>query len=459
MIVDVGCAWARVEANPDERDWVVNYLTFRSTAVRGPDTVTPLYQHAEGALYAPAGLAARLVVRAREANTEAILRKRYTRANLPRMVNFSTDTVLRRHQEEALRIIEENDGRCIIQHCTGSGKGTLIAYLCGAYATQTICVVVTSRRLAEEMKERIWKVARVRVGVIGAGNNDRPKRVMVVVTNSLPRQKKEWFARFDVVIGDEVHGAASQGYWTSLMRFTSAPTRIGFSATVTDRADQKTAFVIAAFGPIVHRYTPAQAEADGVIAKALLRMPPFWHPHHSVANGYADWERTAIAENEGRNRKIAMLLDTVQTPALVFVRLTDHAEELTGLIRETTNKNVAYVHGKMPIAELNRSLRRLGNGDLDVVVSAPILKQGVDIPSIRTVINASAMKATIDTIQKLGRGSRIAEGKVSFDVYDIADMGCGCKGDRRHASCRWLETHTEERRDSYEKYGYSVRAY
>ena len=36
-----------------------------------------------------------------------------------------------------------------------------------------------------------------------------------------------------------------------------------------------------------------------------------------------------------------MLLDTVQTPALVFVRLTDHAEELAGLIREATNKNVA----------------------------------------------------------------------------------------------------------------------
>lgn len=459
MIVDVGCAWARVTATPEERSWVMNYLSFRSTSTRGPETVTPLYLFSGGGLYAPAGLATRLAVRAREAGLEAVVHKRYTRENLPRIQPFPTDVVLRKHQEEALRLIDDNDGRCIIQHCTGSGKGTLIAYLCGAYREKTICVVVTSRRLAEEMKDRIWKVARVRVGMIGAGYRDRPKRVMVVVTNSLALQKKEWFERFDVVIGDEVHGAASEGYWTSMMRFTNAPTRIGFSATVTDRADQKTAFIIAAFGPIVHRYTPTQAEADGVIAKALLHMPPFWHPHHSVANGYADWEKTAIAENEDRNRKIAMLLDVVQTPALVFVRLTDHAEELTGLIRETTNKNVAYVHGKMPIAELNRSLRRLGNGDLDIVVSAPILKQGVDIPAIRTVVNASAMKAAIDTIQKLGRGSRISEGKSVFDVYDIADTGCGCKGEKRHASCRWLETHTEERRATYEKYGYTVRAY
>ncbi len=459
MIVDVGCAWARVEASPEERDWVVNYLTFRSTAVRGPDTVTPLYQRSGGALYAPAGLAARLVIRAREAGIEAVLNKRHNRASLPRIQSFPTDTVLRKHQEAALDAITENDNRCIIQHCTGSGKGTLIAYLCGAFREQNICVVVTSRRLATEMKERIWKVARIRVGMIGAGHHDRPKRVMVVVKDSLQRQKKEWFEQFDVVIGDEVHGAASEGYWTSMMRFTRAPTRIGFSATVTDRADKKTAFVIAAFGPIVHRFTPAQAEADGVIAKALLRMPPFWHPHHSVANGYTDWERAAIAENVDRNRKIVMLLEAAQTPAIVFVRLTDHAEKIAEIVNQLGNKTAAHVHGKMPLEVVNRTLKKLAKGELDIVVSAPLLKQGVDIPSIRTVVNASAMKATIDTIQKIGRGSRVAEGKASFDVFDIADMGCGCKGDKRHASCRWLETHTEERRDSYEKYGYSVRAY
>jgi hypothetical protein len=74
-------------------------------------------------------------------------------------------------------------------------------------------------------------------------------------------------------------------------------------------------------------------------------------------------------------------------------------------------------------------------------------------------LNAAGGKATIDVIQKVGRGSRILQPdgskKESFEVYDIKDEGCGCLGEL-HKSCEWLHKHSTERRKAYEKFGYNV---
>lgn len=456
MIFTVGCAWAAlVEADEEEARWLKSYLTFRST-VRGAVVEEPMCVVKGGVLRIPAGLVSTVVAKARSQGMVAIATNR---SKVPFMLApVRTTTVLRAHQQRALEKIQEFDGRCIINHCTGSGKGTLISYLCGALPNKRICVVVTSRRLALEMRARIESVTGEKPGVLGAGHNDKAGRILIVVENSLAKQTKAWFEQFEVVLGDEVHGVGSDRYYSSMMRFTNAPTRIGFSATFGERGDGRTAFVIGAFGPVAHKYTLEEAERDGVIAVSRLSMPSFWHPYHPVADGYTEWEKSAIAENLLRNQMLVRLTLSAKKPALLFVRLTSHAEILAEMLKAAGLK-AEFAHGGLAVNELNKTLADLDKGKLDVVASAPILKQGVDLPAIKTVINASALKSTIDTIQKLGRGSRVTEGKMSFDAYDIFDVGCGCKAPTQHASCRWLEDHSTERRKDYIRFGFKIRSY
>ena len=122
-------------------------------------------------------------------------------------------------------------------------------------------------------------------------------------------------------------------------------------------------------------------------------------------------------------------------------------------------ESCGYVNDETPTDQANATVKKLRSGQIGTLVSTPIYRQGVDIPEIKTVINAAGGKATIDVIQKVGRGSRILQPdgskKETFEVYDIKDVGCGCRGEL-HKSCEWLHKHSTERRKAYEKYGYTV---
>ena len=101
---------------------------------------------------------------------------------------------------------------------------------------------------------------------------------------------------------------------------------------------------------------------------------------------------------------------------------------------------------------------KLKRGAVPTLVSTPILRQGIDIAEVATVINAAGGKAVIDVIQKIGRGSRRNLGngqtKDDFWVVDFDDRGCGCLG--AHKSCEWFERHSQLRRKAYRKYGDTV---
>jgi superfamily II DNA or RNA helicase len=111
--------------------------------------------------------------------------------------------------------------------------------------------------------------------------------------------------------------------------------------------------------------------------------------------------------------------------------------------------------------DANRAVRQLVNGTVGTLVSTPIFRQGVDIPEIATVIQASGGKAVVDIIQKVGRGSRrhMKDGttKDNFYVFDVLDRGCGCQGKQQHKGCQWLEKHSQERKQAYERFGYVVK--
>lgn len=458
MILRVNFAWTHIiSATVAEWAWLHAYLSFSTQTHTGKEKKCPLLT----GHFFPTGLFPRLAREARASGlaVEAILRPcnaRYT-PFLP-----SDGMVLRPHQERAFAALRGAPApRGVIQHGTGTGKGSLISYLCGAYRHENVCVVVPSRRLAVEMEARILKVTGEAPGVLGAGRKDLNQRVMVVVQNSLKGLKDSFFQRFGVLLWDEVHGLSTDANLHAAMRFTNAGVRVGFSATFADRADGKTVFIVAAFGDVLDRYTPEEAAKDGVIAEAKLRMPRIFHPHHSVDGGYTEWERRAIQDNEVRNRAIVRLVEASLRPALVFVRLQDHTEILAKML-QGSGISALSLHGELGPDEVNRRMAQLVGGKVEVLVSAPILRQGADIPTLRTVVNASAMKAVIDTIQKVGRGSRKSESKTEFAVIDLWDQGCGCsakKGAYVHASCRWLEDHTAQRIKAYEKYGYKIRPY
>lgn len=337
-----------------------------------------------------------------------------------------------------------------------SGKGSVIAALV-AEINAPVLVLVTSIKLMHEMYDRIKKVAEITPGRFGDSYKELKRPVIVATVNSAAKLPKQKIDSFVAVLGDEVHGSGGNTYLSVVLSCVNAEIRIGFSGTPLHRSDKKSIYTIGAFGDVIDKYMPAQAASDGITAKANLTMVPMHHAPVSAVGGYVAWEKQAIAKNNARNALILRLIATTPAPRIVFVRTHEHQ----AILMKQLGNTAVHVNDKVPMNDANRAVRQLVNGTVGTLISTPIFRQGVDIPEIATVIQASGGKAVVDIIQKVGRGSRrhMKDGttKDNFYVFDILDRGCGCRGSQQHKGCQWLEKHSQERKNAYERFGYVVK--
>jgi superfamily II DNA or RNA helicase len=131
-------------------------------------------------------------------------------------------------------------------------------------------------------------------------------------------------------------------------------------------------------------------------------------------------------------------------PALVFVSQVGHGQKLMPALTRA-GVRAALVWGEHATDERRAALAKLTGGQLDVIVCSSVFQQAVDIPSLRSVVNAAGGASIVQTLQRIGRGTRVTATKKSFEVWDVLDDG--------H---RWLTKHGKQRRDAYEREGYRV---
>jgi superfamily II DNA or RNA helicase len=78
----------------------------------------------------------------------------------------------------------------------------------------------------------------------------------------------------------------------------------------------------------------------------------------------------------------------------------------------------AAVHSGANSAPRATSLERLQAGELEVIFAVDMFNEGVDVPSIDTVLMLRPTESTIIWLQQLGRGLRISHGKERLVVID-----------------------------------------
>ena len=232
-------------------------------------------------------------------------------------------------------------------------------------------------------------------------------------------------------------------------RACNAYYRIGFSATPLQRGDMKSAYAIAALGPIVHRVTPAELVSSGDISKARVR---FHTIHHPFPDGftYAEVYDELVVRSRSRNALLVSLAKKAEKPALLFVKKIEHGRALKKLLG-AAGVRAEFVWGMHSARQIEQYLAAVVRGDVDVIVTSAVLKQGIDVPSLRTIIMGASGKSVIDALQKLGRGSRIErdkQGVVVKDVFTVLDI--------YDADQEWLETHSKARKRAFLADGYEL---
>lgn len=352
---------------------------------------------------------------------------------------------LRDYQKEAVIACLKHQ-RGLVDHVTGSGKSESIASLCW-HIPGKILVCVPSKTLVKQQADVIKKRTGYIPSLFGDGYHETGAKIIVGTYSALHVDSKRAIPKFPwakigAVIFDEAHQIGCHMVSAIANRLTHASIRLGFSATPHQRLDRKSVYVYGATGKIIHRLKPLEAHQLGAIALPDIKMYLF---RHGVYSSRLDPRKASITYCHSRNELIKKVALLAPTPSIIFVAHTEHAEELLNYIPDSK-----VVHGKLSTKEQEQLKNDLGSSKLKRLISTPVFKQGVDIPELMSVVLASPTNSVIDTLQRIGRGTRRwakdgSELKAIFPVYDIYDAGLPN-----------LETQSMSRLSAYKKAGYPV---
>jgi superfamily II DNA or RNA helicase len=245
------------------------------------------------------------------------------------------------------------------------------------------------------------------------------------------------------LIVDECHVLPSDSF-LHVAQLVPAYYRFGVSGTPLARGDRRSLMAVAMLGPVVHRIRFEELAEEGILARPKIRLVRC----EQAGRASPDWHKTYeafIARSDARNSVLIDAARRAAKPALLFVKDIKHGLSMARSLR-LAGMNADFVWGDASSEQRTQAVKRLVRGDTEVLVCSTIFQQGVDIPSLASVIVGSGGASTIASIQRVGRGMRTDGGRKSqFEVWDIWDVGVGT-----------LERHAKARRRAYLREGYEV---
>src|SRR5690606_26945042 len=236
---------------------------------------------------------------------------------------------------------------------------------------------------------------------------------------SLPRD------HFDVVIVDEFHHAAAPTY-QALLEHIQPVELLGLTATpersdglpILHWFDNRIAAELRLWDAIdQHRLTPFiyYGIHDGLDLRSVPWRRGSGYDVEGLSNlltGNDVWARRVIAEVE---RKVA---DVGRMRALGFCVGVEHARFMARVFTENGIPSTA-IWGDSPADDREAALAELAAGRIRVLFSVDLFNEGVDLPTVDTLLLLRPTDSPTLFIQQLGRGLRRSPGKTVCTVLDF----------------------------------------
>lgn len=313
--------------------------------------------------------------------------------------------------------------RGLVVLATGLGKTWLAAFDTARMGVRRVLFVAHREEILSQAAQtfiRIWP--RKRVGLYMGQTHDAEVDVLCASVQTLSRGAHlERFSpqHFDYVVIDEFHHAAAATYRRLLGHF--APSfLLGLTATP-DRTDQSDILSLCDENLVFNRNL-----FEGIQAKLLAPFHYFGILDDSVDYREVPW-RNGRFDPEQLSNKLATLARArhaikewrarAQKRTLAFCVSVVHAEYMAAQFGKVGIVAAAVYSG----SALGRSeaLERLREGRLSVIFAVDLFNEGVDLPSIDTVMMLRPTESKIMFLQQLGRGLRRSHEKQHLVVLDF----------------------------------------
>ena len=311
---------------------------------------------------------------------------------------------------------------------TASGKSLMIYSVVRYYVErqQNILIVVPTTSLVEQMYKDFadygWDVGSYCHKIYAGKERETDSQVIITTWQSIYKLPKQYFSRFNVVVGDEAHQFKSKSLISIMTKLCDAKYRFGFTGTL-DGSQTHKWVLEGLFGPSYKIIKTDELMQKGHLAQLDIKVLLLKHPPHRF-EVFED-EVQYIINHQKRNNFIKNLaLDLKGNTLVLFARVEGHGQPLYDLINnsKTGNRHVFFVHGGVATEEreLVREITERENNAI-IVASYGTFSTGVNIRNLHNVIFASPSKSRIRNLQSIGRVLRKGENKVKATLYDIAD--------------------------------------
>jgi superfamily II DNA or RNA helicase len=311
---------------------------------------------------------------------------------------------------------------------TASGKSLMIYSVVRYYVErgQNTLIVVPTTSLVEQMYKDFadygWDVGSYCHKIYAGKERETDSQVIITTWQSIYKLPRQYFSRFNVVIGDEAHQFKSKSLVSIMTKLSDAKYRFGFTGTL-DGSQTHKWVLEGLFGPSYKIIRTDELMEKGHVATLDINILLLKHPAHRFEN--FEEEVQYIINHERRNKFIKNLaLDLKGNTLILFSRVEAHGQPLYELINKNTsdNRHVFFVHGGVDTEDREkvREITEKENNAI-IVASYGTFSTGVNIRNLHNVIFASPSKSRIRNLQSIGRVLRKGNNKVKATLYDIAD--------------------------------------
>jgi superfamily II DNA or RNA helicase len=363
---------------------------------------------------------------------------------------LQSDVILRDYQKQSLDAWIANDKRGIVVLPTGSGKTVIGIKAISTLNTPTI-VIAPTLDLVDQCRTNLKKEFKVDVGVLGGGEHEI-KALTVSTYDSAYIHAGNLGNRFGLIIFDEVHHLAAEGYRNIAEMFAS-PYRMGLTATLEREDGLHSELTRLVGGKVFEKRVKdltgthlSSFRVEKIAVELTDEEQEEYEKNQKVFSDYlarinltirspADFQklvmrsgrdpgarRALIARNKAREiaynsvSKMGKLSEILKrhNGGKIFI-FTEHNKLVHRISRQFLIPSITY---RTPGKERSEILDRFRSGIYRAVVTSKVLDEGIDVPDADVGIILSGTGSQRAFIQRLGRILRKKEGKEAV-LYEI----------------------------------------
>jgi superfamily II DNA or RNA helicase len=334
---------------------------------------------------------------------------------------------LREYQKDAInKIIDKKIG--IIYFGTGLGKTFTIFELIKKLNKRTL-FVVNRIELVEQVHLDMEDTFGIECGKMSEGNLDITKQITVASIQTIyailkrndetSKLLSSFLYNINVAVWDEAQNLGDSSYYSILKnKILNAEYIIGLTGSPM-RNGSDTLEMNAMVGFPIVEYTTKWGEDNGWLVPTkcyFIKMPK----KNVITDTYHNNYKNEITFNLERNKIIAEITEKFKgKKILILTKIIEHGEILNSMIEGSF-----LINSKIDIKSRKQQMEDFKSDKGGVMIAGiKIAGAGLDIKNLDCVINVSAHKSIVDSIQLVGRVKRTCIGKKYGYLIDFYDFG------------------------------------